>query len=139
MTGRLQATLDAVKIVQPALDKFYNSLSDEQKERFNQLGPKQQANNPESTAALPQDNKSCSEAKPGLATLPIEKIRRRRQADRRAAGRLQATAGRDRQSGRDPASGLPGRHAAHPARPAGRDGDAPAGDGRRGANRQARA
>jgi hypothetical protein len=74
MTGRLHATLDAVKIVHAALDKFYNSLSDEQKERFNQLGPKQQANNPESTAALPHDNKSCSEAKPGLATLPIEKI-----------------------------------------------------------------
>lgn len=74
MSGRLQATLDAVKVVRPALDKFYNSLSDEQKERFNQLGPKQPANNPETTAALPQDNKSCSEAKPGLANLPIEKI-----------------------------------------------------------------
>ena len=74
MTGRLQATLDAVTIVQPALDKFYTSLSDEQKERFNQLGPKRAVNNPETAAALPQDSKSCSEAKPGLATLPIEKI-----------------------------------------------------------------
>jgi hypothetical protein len=74
MTERLQATLDSVKVVRPALDKFYNSLSDEQKERFNQLGPKQPVNNPETTAALPQDNKSCSEAKPGLANLPIEKI-----------------------------------------------------------------
>ena len=68
MTGRLQATLDAVKVVRPALDKFYNSLSDEQKERFNQLGPKRPVNNPETTAALPQDSKSCSETKPGLAT-----------------------------------------------------------------------
>ncbi len=74
MTGRLQATLDAVTVVRPALDKFYNSLSDEQKERFNQLGPKAPTNNPETTAALPQDSKSCSEAKPGLASLPIEKI-----------------------------------------------------------------
>ena len=74
MTGRLQATLDAVKIVQPALDKFYNSLSDEQKERFNALGPKRLATNAEANAALPQDSKSCSEAKPGLANLPIEKI-----------------------------------------------------------------
>jgi len=74
MTGRLQATLDAVKIVQPALDKFYNSLSDEQKERFNALGPKHLATNAEANAALPQDSKSCSEAKPGLANLPIEKI-----------------------------------------------------------------
>ena len=74
MTGRLQATLEAVKVVQPALDKFYNALSDEQKERFNQLGPTRLANNPEASAALPQDNKSCTEAKLGLATLPIEKI-----------------------------------------------------------------
>ena len=74
MTGRLQATLDAVKVVRPALDKFYNSLSDEQKERFNQIGPKRSVSSPETTAALPQDSKSCSEAKPGLATLPIEKI-----------------------------------------------------------------
>ena len=74
MTGRLQATLDAVTIVQPALDKFYNSLSDEQKERFNTLGPKRLANNAEANAALPQDSKSCAEAKPGLANLPIEKI-----------------------------------------------------------------
>ena len=74
MTGRLQATLEAVKIVKPALGKFYNSLSDEQKERFNQLGPQQPANNPETTAALPHDAKSCTEAKPGLANLPIEKI-----------------------------------------------------------------
>jgi hypothetical protein len=74
MTGRLQATLEAVNIVQPALDRFYNALNDEQKERFNQLGPRQQQNSPETTAALPPDNKSCREAKPGLASLPIEKI-----------------------------------------------------------------
>ncbi|MGH6684168.1 MAG: Spy/CpxP family protein refolding chaperone [Pseudolabrys sp.] len=74
MTARLQGTLDAVKVVRPALEKFYASLSDEQKERFNQLGPKQTANNAEASAALPQDAKSCTEAKPGLANLPIEKI-----------------------------------------------------------------
>jgi LTXXQ motif family protein len=74
MTGRLQAMLDAVKIVQPALDRFYNSLSDEQKERFNAIGPKRLATNAEANAALPQNSKSCSEAKPGLANLPIEKI-----------------------------------------------------------------
>ena len=74
MTSRLDATLEAVKVVRPALEKFYNSLSDEQKERFNQLGPKRPVNNPETTAALPQDAKSCSEAKPGLTNLPIEQI-----------------------------------------------------------------
>jgi hypothetical protein len=74
MTARLQGTLDAIKVVRPALEKFYASLSDEQKERFNELGPKHAANNAEANAALPQDAKSCTEAKPGLATLPIEKI-----------------------------------------------------------------
>jgi hypothetical protein len=37
MEKRLDATLAVVKTVQPALVKFYNSLSDEQKARFNSL------------------------------------------------------------------------------------------------------
>ena len=37
MEKRLDATLGAVKTVGPALAKFYNSLSDEQKARFNSL------------------------------------------------------------------------------------------------------
>ncbi len=74
MTARLQATLQAVQTVRPALEKFYASLSDEQKERFNQLGPKHPANNAETTAALPADNNTCTEAKPGLTNLPIERI-----------------------------------------------------------------
>jgi hypothetical protein len=38
MEGRLNAMLQALDVVQPALSEFYNSLSDEQKARFNQLG-----------------------------------------------------------------------------------------------------
>ena len=37
MEKRLDATLGTVKTVGPALAKFYNSLSDEQKARFNSL------------------------------------------------------------------------------------------------------
>src|SRR5215471_5843921 len=37
MEKRLDATLGAVKTVQPVLAKFYNLLSDEQKARFNSL------------------------------------------------------------------------------------------------------
>jgi hypothetical protein len=37
MERRLEATLDALNTVQPALDRFYGSLSDEQKARFNRL------------------------------------------------------------------------------------------------------
>jgi len=38
---RLDAMLHAINIVQPALQNFYGSLSDEQKERFNRLAPVQ--------------------------------------------------------------------------------------------------
>jgi hypothetical protein len=74
MTGRLQATLDAVQTVRPPLERFYNSLTDEQKERFNELGPTKLRNNAEARAALPTDSKTCAQAKPGLTNLPIEKI-----------------------------------------------------------------
>jgi hypothetical protein len=39
MEQRLKATLRAVTTVRPALERFYASLSDEQRERFNRLGP----------------------------------------------------------------------------------------------------
>ena len=74
MTARLQATLDAVRTVRPPLERFYNSLSDEQKERFNELGPTKLRRSPEVTAALPEDAKTCTQAKPGLTNLPIEQI-----------------------------------------------------------------
>jgi len=74
MTARLGATLDAVNTVKPALDKFYNSLSDEQKERFNEIGP-QPKGGAETTAQASAGNAdSCKQPKPGLANLPIEKI-----------------------------------------------------------------
>jgi LTXXQ motif family protein len=37
MRSRVEAMLEAVRVVRPALDAFYTSLSDEQKERFNAL------------------------------------------------------------------------------------------------------
>ena len=73
MIARLDATLQAVQTVRPALEKFYNSLSDEQKERFNQLGPKNTAADAQASAA-PQATETCKQPKPGLANLPIEKI-----------------------------------------------------------------
>lgn len=39
MEQRLDAMLRAIQMVEPALEKFYSSLSDEQKERFNRLAP----------------------------------------------------------------------------------------------------
>jgi ribosome-binding ATPase YchF (GTP1/OBG family) len=79
MTARLDATLQAVETVRPALESFYNSLNDEQKERFNELGPDVSKNrivttNVETTGAATQETDSCKQPKPGLANLPIEKI-----------------------------------------------------------------
>jgi hypothetical protein len=73
MTARLEATLQTVQTVRPALENFYASLSDEQKERFNELGPKPTAANAEAREAA-QAVDSCKQPKPGLANLPIEKI-----------------------------------------------------------------
>jgi hypothetical protein len=39
MHQRLQALVDAVNIISPPLTKFYDSLSDEQKARFNAIAP----------------------------------------------------------------------------------------------------
>jgi hypothetical protein len=80
MSARLGATLDAVRIVKPALDAFYNSLSDEQKERFNEVGPTTQVAKSaapagaETTGSTAPTADSCKQPKPGLANLPIEKI-----------------------------------------------------------------
>ena len=38
MEERLNAIVQALDLVQAPLEKFYNSLSDEQKARFNRLG-----------------------------------------------------------------------------------------------------
>ena len=62
MTARLDATLQAVQTVRPALERFYASLSDEQKERFNALGPKPTATNAEASAAS-QTADSCKQPK----------------------------------------------------------------------------
>jgi hypothetical protein len=74
MTLRLTATLEAVQTVRPAMEKFYNSLSDKQKERLNEIGPKQPKNNAEANQTSARDGMSCSEPKAGLANLPIERI-----------------------------------------------------------------
>jgi LTXXQ motif family protein len=73
MTARLDATLQAVQTVRPSLERFYDSLSDEQKERFNQIGPKRTAANAEASEAS-KAAEACKQPKQGLANLPIEKI-----------------------------------------------------------------
>jgi hypothetical protein len=48
MQQRVQSMLDAVKVMRPALEKFYNMLTDEQRSRFNALGQQGQMQQPQS-------------------------------------------------------------------------------------------
>jgi LTXXQ motif family protein len=75
MINRISATLEAVRIVRPALEAFYNALSDEQRARFNTLGPRL----PAASEAQPQQEangkaESCGAPKSSLTRLPIERI-----------------------------------------------------------------
>jgi hypothetical protein len=76
MIQRLQATDEAIKTVKPALEAFYHSLSNEQKARFNEIGPhvgqqRQQRAASNSTQAA---QANCSGEKAGLSNLPINRI-----------------------------------------------------------------
>jgi hypothetical protein len=75
MTNRVSATLEAVRIVRPALEQFYNSLNDEQKARFNALGPNvgERAQQPPQQEANAQAE-ACGDPKSSLTQLPIERI-----------------------------------------------------------------
>jgi LTXXQ motif family protein len=72
MESRLQAMLGAVQTVRPALERFYQSLSDEQKARFNAIAS---ADDPDAAAKDRRDlTKFCDEKTPGVADLPIDRI-----------------------------------------------------------------
>lgn len=76
MRTRVEAMLKAVQIVRPALESFYQSLSDEQKERFNSLDQSGQAALPgESELARLCAGKGKA-GKSGFGVLPIDRIQR---------------------------------------------------------------
>src|SRR5258707_14729420 len=72
MESRLQVMLAAVQTVRPALARFYQSLSDEQKARFNAIAPA------DDRGAAVKDQrdltKLCDERAPGVIDLPIDRI-----------------------------------------------------------------
>jgi TolA-binding protein len=73
MINRISATLEAVRMVRPALEAFYNALSDEQRARFNTLSPRL----PAASEDRPQQEakaESCGTSKSSLTGLPIERI-----------------------------------------------------------------
>jgi hypothetical protein len=72
MRERLQSMRKAVQIVRPALDRFYQSLSDEQKARFNALGPDRMAQNNGKNADLTQ---VCSGNAARVSNTPIDRVK----------------------------------------------------------------
>ena len=73
MQVRLEAMLQAVRTVRPALEKLYQTLNDEQKARFNALGPEDDREQQQARRDLSQ---ACGERASGIASLPIERIAR---------------------------------------------------------------
>jgi LTXXQ motif family protein len=72
MESRLQVMLAAVQTVRPALERFYQSLSDEQKARFNAIAP---ADDRDAVAKDQRDLTAfCDEQAPGVTDLPIDRI-----------------------------------------------------------------
>ncbi|TWI74634.1 LTXXQ motif family protein [Bradyrhizobium huanghuaihaiense] len=74
MMNRVSATLEAVKIVRPALENFYNSLSDEQQASFNALGPNVGERSLPQQANAQANTDGCGDPKSGLTQLPIQRI-----------------------------------------------------------------
>jgi hypothetical protein len=73
MVLRLKATDDAVQTVKPVLAKFYDSLNDEQKARFNEIGT--QLGQPRQPGAKQAQAKaSCSGEKAGISDLAINRV-----------------------------------------------------------------
>ena len=72
MRARVDAMLKAVRTVRPALDKFYASLSDEQRERFNALDQSQQT---ASTQPAELD-RLCKRREAPSHALPVDRIER---------------------------------------------------------------
>jgi histone H3/H4 len=77
MRQRLEAMLAAVRTVRPVVEKFYQSLNDEQKARFNALSPDE----PQQQQAQGNLSQFCGERAAGIGRLPLERIERAVQPD----------------------------------------------------------
>jgi histone H3/H4 len=77
MRQRLDAMLAAVRTVRPVVEKFYQSLNDEQKARFNALSP----DNSDQQKAQRDLTQVCNARASGIASVPFERIERTVQPD----------------------------------------------------------
>jgi LTXXQ motif family protein len=85
MHARLVAMLQAVRTVRPPLEKFYQSLNDEQKARLNALGPEKE-DQQQARSSLAQ---VCNQRAAGIAALPTERIEQVVRPDNAQRGALQ--------------------------------------------------
>ena len=134
MRQRLEAMRAGVQIVRPALEKFYESLNDEQKARFNALEPDQAA--AQAKAGKAELSQVCSAAVTKTNAAPTARIQQalRLSAEQRVGARQSRR--RDRQGRGNPRRQLPDRGDADAARTACGDGRPPqrhAAGARRGA------
>ncbi len=71
MESRVKVMLQAVQMVRPPLERFYQLLSDEQKARLNAVSPGGKSNAEEDQRAL---TKFCRERAPAVTDLPFDRI-----------------------------------------------------------------
>ena len=100
--ARIEALLRAVNIVGPALERFYDSLSDEQKARFNAIGAPLPSQRPQGerrrtgrdgASAQPNPQAACeAEATPPWPTAQIERTVRPTPAQREKLDELEMAA-----------------------------------------------
>jgi len=79
MQQRVEAMISAVATVQPALQKFYDTLSDEQKAKLNALGQDQSRSGTEKAASSNNGTSGpgCDAAQPGVTSWPSSEIESR--------------------------------------------------------------
>jgi hypothetical protein len=135
MHQRLDAMLQAVRTVRPALEKFYLLLNDEQKSRFNALGP-DQIQDQQSRRDLTQ---VCGERASGIGNLPIAQIERTMQPNEAQRAALKELQDATAQAVDLLKSNCPTYQALTPGGPAGSHGATARCDVSGGANRRARA
>ena len=127
MRTRVEAMLQAVGIVHPALDHLYNSLSDEQKARFNALTPEAQPGCAHGADGRPRARHHAGVQQSGGQTYRSADAAHRAGAksDRRAAQRPRRTRRCHDPGGRPPQDELPCRREPHAVWPRYGDGAAP--------------
>jgi hypothetical protein len=88
---RLQALVDAVNTVSPPLDKFYDSLSDEQKARFNAIQPPAQQH-AQGQQSAPNLQAQCNATVMAWPTVKIDQVVQPNDAQREKLQGLQSAA-----------------------------------------------